>query len=258
MKVDNLYIVIFPNKSDIGLMSASKLKGEVYESGEALFTKHAPKCKGTESYVVKTLGGPGPSKRGEVLPTFMSGKMDSFACEKWEDCCSGGFVKGGSVGVYAVFHCDSNSMPTLFDALQSQSNALQMDQDVTVQAFIRVLRGKVSIAKMDKLVLVACNAAHHTPIQGSMSFLDRVCAVLASDDSPRCIVGWDGYEYVNKNGSKTDNTSTPRSEQRSERKWVAAYVPSKGYQQKRYEPQGWSGSQHVQTNVGPAKTCILL
>jgi hypothetical protein len=45
------------------------------------------------------------------------------------------------------------------------------------------------VAKMDKLVLVACNPAHHTPAQDSVSFLDRVCAVLGKDDSPPCMVG---------------------------------------------------------------------
>jgi hypothetical protein len=100
-----------------------------------------------------------------------------------------------------------------------------LDQDVTAQAFVRVLHDNVGIAKMDKLVLVACNPAHHTPVQGSMSFLDRVCAVLGKDDSPPCIVGWDGSEYVNKDGSKTDGTNAARSQQRTERKWTAAYVP---------------------------------
>jgi hypothetical protein len=251
MKVDNLYIVMFPNKSDIRLED-----GEVYNSGKWLFAKYSLKCKSTETYVVKTLGGPGPSKRGKVVQAFMSGDMHDFTCEKRLDYCSGGFVTGGSVGVYAVFHCDSNSMPALFDALQSQRYAQQMDQDVTAQAFVRVLHNSVGVAKMDKLVLVACNSAHHTPVQGSMSFLDRVCAVLEKDDNPPCIVGWDGSEFVYKDGSKTSGSDIPRSEQRSERKWIAAYVPGQGYQQKRYEPHGWSASQHVQTEIGPA--CIPL
>jgi hypothetical protein len=253
MKVDNLYIVMFPSKSDI-----QKGAGEVYTSGDSLFAKYSLKCKSTETYVVKTLGGRGPSTRGDVVKNFVSGAMpDSFSCERRPNCCSGGFVEGGSVGVYAVFHCDLESRPVLFDALQSGLNAKKMDQDKTAQAFVRVLYDNVGIARMDKLVLVACNSAHHA-VQGSMSFLDRVCAVLGKDGNPPCIVGWDGFEFVSgKDGSKTDGSgSTGRSEQRSERKWIATYVPGMGYQQKRYEPQGWSADQHVQTNIGPA--CIPL
>ena len=83
MKVDNLYIVMFPNKSDIRLED-----GEVYNSGKWLFAKYSLKCKSTETYVVKTLGGPGPSKKGKVVQAFMSGDMHDFTCEKRLDYCS--------------------------------------------------------------------------------------------------------------------------------------------------------------------------
>lgn len=254
MRVKHLVVVALP-KSDSD--------GETKKAAADLYKKYATRSPGPltcSHYLVETRKAVtrGEAKQAKGYEKYVLGDGHAPTITKVDGAAIDASWFNGNdvdVGVYLVFHCDSNGYPTIFDATHSQSYAYNMQKGGAAMALGMILLD-LGLTRIRKVALVACTTHKTLDDAQHITFLEMFCGALKGlYDEPPMIAGWDDYLEVTGDGSKATGTpATPATpDLRKQHKFVAKFRNGK-YEIGGVEQSGWSDKQQLPTTLGPSST----